>query len=291
MTTSRTLRDLLAWGTCMLRRAGIESASIDTQLLAAFVLGQSRTYVLTYPEIELTPAQEQEFQTLIERRYLHEPVAYLVGSCEFMALTFTVNKHVLIPRADTEALVETAISEVNARGIRSALEIGVGSGCIAVSLAVNCPAIHITAVDISEHAIDVARANAITHGVDDRVTFVHGDIFDDNLIGNLAAYGPFEMLLSNPPYISAAEMTELPPNVRGYEPHAALLGGPDGLSFYREITRRAPVILGCGVIMLEIGCNQADQVSGILRGGGFRNVNKLQDLAGKNRVIQADYLG
>ncbi|MCL2851630.1 MAG: peptide chain release factor N(5)-glutamine methyltransferase [Defluviitaleaceae bacterium] len=290
MTNSRSLRNYLTYAANELRRLHIESANLDAQLLAAHVLRQNRVYVLTHPEIELTQEQARKFDSLIERRSRHEPIAYILGFCEFMSLTFAVDNNVLIPRADTETLVEAAISEVHGRGARRVLEIGTGSGCIAVSLAVNCPDIHITAVDISPPALDVAKDNAAAHGVNERVRLVHGDIFDNRLTSALAASGRFDMLLSNPPYITAAEMSGLPPSVRSYEPHTALLGGSDGLNFYREIARRSPSLLSArAAILLEIGCDQADQVRDIY-GGKFTNIAILQDLAAKDRVLRADYV-
>ena len=289
MKSSRSLRDLLRYGSNRLRSLHIESANLDAQLLAALVLGVSRTYVLTHPELELTPEQESEYLCLIQRRSLKEPVAYITGKCEFMSLAFTVDESVLIPRADTETLAEAAISEAHGRGARSALEIGTGSGCVAVALAVNCPGLNVTAADISPRALDIARVNAQAHGVSRRIDFVLGDIFEDRLTDVLTAYGRFDMLVSNPPYITAAEMADLPPSVRGFEPREALLGGEDGLMFYREITRRAPELLNEGAaVLLEIGCTQGGQVRDIFH--NFDNIAVLQDLAGKDRVLRADYI-
>ena len=287
MKSSRSLRDLIQYGANRLRGVQIESANLDAQLLAACVLGVSRTYVLIYPELKLTPKQESEYMALIERRSLHEPVAYITGTCEFMSLAFAVDENVLIPRADTETLVEAAISEANSRGARRVLEIGTGSGCVAVSLAVNCPSLSVTAVDISPSALDVARANAQAHGVSRRVAFMQGDIFEDRLTDVLTVSGGFDMLVSNPPYITAAEMAALVQSVRGFEPHTALSGGQDGLMFYREIARRAPALLNeSAAVLLEIGCTQGGQTRDIFN--NFGNISVLKDLTGKDRVLRAD---
>jgi len=277
-------------GSDRLRLTSAESAGLDAQLLAALVLGTNRTHVLTHPELELTQDQERQFFSLIERRALHEPVAYISGICEFMSLSFYVNRHVLLPRPDTETLVEAAIREVGRHGAQRVLEVGTGSGCIAVSLAAYCPDISVTAVDISADALSVASFNAEAHKVDSRVTFVNGDIFNDSLTTSLGTVGRFDILLSNPPYITSAEMAELPPSVASFEPHAALAGGADGLNFYREIARRASGLLRDRAgILLEIGCTQADDVQDILGSHSFANISVHQDLSGKDRVIRAEY--
>jgi len=261
---------------------------LDAQLLAAFVLGADRVYVLTHPERGLSPEQERRFEGLVERRGRHEPVAYILGTCEFMSLGFAVSADVLIPRADTECLAEAAIAHIRGTGARRVLEIGTGSGCVAVSLAVSCPDVLVTAVDISPAALDVARRNADVHGVGKRITFVLGDIFRDSTCAALAATGRADILVSNPPYITAEEMAGLPASVGGFEPHMALAGGADGLDFYREITRRAPELTGEGAaVFYETGCRQGVSVCEILRKRGFTDVRILPDLTGRDRVVHA----
>jgi len=282
---SLLLGEAIRRGANILQNVGIETVWLDAQLLAAFVLGQDRLYVLTNPQLSLTLEQEHTFFALIERRRKFEPVAYIIGECEFMGLRFAVNEHVLIPRPDTEILVEAAIAKIREQGIRRVLEIGTGSGCIAVSLAVNCPDVCVTAVDISPNALDVARRNAVAHNVAERINFVEGDVFA-GICEEIELAGKFDLIISNPPYISATEMAQLEPNVREFEPHTALFGGDDGLDFYREISRRAGSLLEpSGVIMFEIGCDQAMSVHNILSENGFTNITTLRDLAGRDRVV------
>ncbi|MCL2617232.1 MAG: peptide chain release factor N(5)-glutamine methyltransferase [Defluviitaleaceae bacterium] len=285
---NRNLRDLLRYATDTLRLSGIESAALDAQLLAAYVLKQGRVYVLTHPELELTTEQADRFHSLITRRCQHEPVAYLTGTCEFMALDFTVNEHTLIPRADTETLVEAAIAHIRRHNCQRILEIGTGSGCISVSIAVNCLNTRITAVDISSNALSVAVANAANHNVGSRVCFIQGDIFNNSLAKELSGFGSFDIIISNPPYITAEEMRTLPPNVHRFEPHTALFGGNDGLAFYKEIARRSPSLLAAsGIALLEIGCTQAKATQDIFQKYGFTHTTILQDLASKDRVLSA----
>ncbi|MCL2674127.1 MAG: peptide chain release factor N(5)-glutamine methyltransferase [Defluviitaleaceae bacterium] len=286
---SLSLDEAIRQGANILQNAGIETAWLDAQLLAAFVLGQDRLYVLTNPQLGLTPEQGHEFFALIERRKKFEPVAYIVKECEFMGLRFAVNEHVLIPRPDTEILVEAAIAKIRECGIRRVLEIGTGSGCIAVSLAVNCPDVHVITVDVSPKALNVARRNAEVNKVSERISFAEGDVFAD-VCEELAVTEKFGMIISNPPYISAGEMAQLEPNVKNFEPHTALFGGDDGLDFYREISRRAPSLLEpSGVIMFEIGCDQAMPVHNILSEHGLADITTMRDLADKDRVVYGTY--
>ena len=288
---SLSLGEAVRQGANALQNVGIETAWLDAQLLAADILWQDRLYVLTNPQLVLTTEQEQKFFELIERRKKFEPVAYIVRECEFMGIRFAVNEHVLIPRPDTEILVEAAIAKIRENGIRHVLEIGTGSGCIAVSLAVNCPDIHVTAVDISPKALNVARRNAAVNKVSERISFVEGDVFTD-VCERLAAAEKFGMIISNPPYINAEEMAQLEPNVLDYEPHTALFGGEDGLDFYREISRWAGSLLEpSGVIMFEIGYDQAKPVHNILNEHGFVNITTMRDLADKDRVVYGMYHG
>lgn len=284
----KNIRDILREYTSVLRECGIESAGLDIQLLLAHVLEKDRLYVLANPSHTLTLTQMNDLQTLVTRRAQHEPIAYIIGYCEFMSLKFAVNRHTLIPRADTETLAETAIEKIRKEGVKNVLEIGTGSGCIAISLAVNCPDLHVTALDISSGALQLAQANANTHEVSQRINFLHGDIFDHGLTARLERSAPFGAIVSNPPYISAPEMLCLPPSVHLYEPHTALQGGQDGIVFYDEIARRAPGLLEApGLLLLEIGWDQADSVSFILKQQGFDHIGIIRDLCGKNRVLAA----
>jgi len=285
------LSDAIRQGTITLQEVQIETASLDAQLIAAYVLQRDRLYVLTNPQMELTAEQAQTFFALIKRRSKFEPITHITRTCEFMALEFEVDEHVLIPRPDTEILVEAAIAKIREQDVRHALEIGVGSGCIAVSLAVNCPDVYITAVDISPKALEVAKRNAITHSVAERISFAEGDVFA-SICEELELAGQFGMIISNPPYISVDEMAQLEPNVHDFEPHTALFGGDDGLDFYREISRRAPSLLEpAGMIMFEIGCDQAMPVHNILSECGFVDIATMRDLADKDRVVYGTYHG
>ena len=250
-----TIREALRAATARLEQADVPDADVDASYLLASVLKEDTLAMRINGHRALTEEQEKAFDALCDRRAAREPLQYILGETEFMGLTFHVEPGVLIPRADTEILVEKALKVMppNAR----VLDIGTGSGAIAVSLARLGQAARVTAVDVSDKALEIARKNAENNGAD--VEFVKSDCFS-------ALQGrKYDMIVSNPPYISDEEMQTLMPEVR-QEPELALFGGGDGLDFYRRISREAPEYLNeGGFLLFEIGWLQKDAVSALMR--------------------------
>ncbi len=274
-----TISEILKECTTLLKNEKIESASLDCRLLLCYFLGVDTVYLITHKNEEVE--NYEEFYRLFKRRLNREPMQYILGRAEFMGLDFTVNENVLIPRADTETLVEKVIEFVgnNAYNI---LDIGTGSGCIPISVLKNCPGCNAVAVDISEAALNVARQNAKNHGVDEKIQFTRADILKE-FPGE-----KFDCIISNPPYIREDVIPTLMEDVKGYEPHIALSGGADGLIFYRRIAREATTHLAPGgLLAFEIGYDQADDLIEILAQNGYKNIAVTKDLAGNDRVVSA----
>ena len=250
-----TIREALRLAAARLEQAGVPDADVDAAYLLASVLKEDTLAMRINGHRELAAPQRAAFDALCDRRAAREPLQYILGETEFMGLTFHVEPGVLIPRADTEILVEKAL-ELMQPGAR-VLDIGTGSGALAISLAKLGKDVRVTAVDISDAALTIARANAERLSAD--VEFVKSDCFS-------ALKGEkFDMIISNPPYISDEEMKELMPEVL-LEPHLALFGGEDGLDFYRRISREAPEYLNeGGCLLFEIGWLQKDAVSALVK--------------------------
>lgn len=283
----RTVRGLLKWATDCLSAGGIDSPRLTTEILLAHLLGVERMRLITDPDLTVTEAQREGFGALIRRRMNHEPVAYITGVKEFWGLAFRVTPHVLIPRPDTERLVE-AVLEVLPEceiGVRwHILDLGTGSGAISVALASERPAHRYVAMDHSLAALEVARENARRHGVDKMIHFFQGD-----WLTAVAGHRPmFNAIVSNPPYIRADEWAFLDPDVRFYEPAAALRGGDDGLDAYRRIMTGAPDrILPGGYLFLEMGYRQHCDLEALADGvGEFEDIRSLTDYAGHYRVLR-----
>ena len=245
--------------------------------------GCDRAYLLTHPEAQLTAGQAALYQSWLERRARHEPVQYILGEQEFFGLKFLVTPDVLIPRPETEHLVEaTLVRAVHNRPLRI-VDVGTGSGAVAVALAHAMPKAQVTALDISAAALAVALENAQRHGVEQRIRFVQSDL--------LAAIAPaavvneqFDIVVSNPPYVAKNELLE--PQVRDYEPAAALFAGPDGLDIYRRLIPQAHSALRPGGwLLMEIGHCQRDALAELLT--GWKNVSFVGDLQGIPRVACA----
>lgn len=272
-----TVAQALAWASSTLAGSS-PSARLDAELLLAHTLGWSRARVLAEGRSELDVAQQARFAALIERRAALEPVAYLVGQREFYGLVFEVTPAVLVPRPETELLVERALEQARRLPPEAEIaDIGAGSGAIAVALAVHLPQARISAVDLSPEALVVAARNAARHGVADRVRLLQGDLL-------VPLEGPVDLLVSNPPYTVLSEIDE---GVRRHEPHLALDGGPDGLDLYRRLLAAAPPLLRpAGALLLEIGATQAEAVVALARlYFPHARVTVEQDLAGRDRVV------
>ena len=279
-----TVRTLLLWTTDFLSKKGIDAPSLEARLLLAHVLDCKPIDVLVRSFDETTDGERTRFRELIQRRVQGWPVAYLVGSKDFFLLRFEVTPAVLIPRPDTETLVQTALEVLKPQPAARVLDIGTGSGCIAISLAHRCPGIAVQAVDISPDALDVARRNARLHGVESRVQFRLGDLF-----APVPTEERFDLIASNPPYISPSEIATLAPDVRDHEPRLALDGGPDGLAFYRRIAADSGNFLKPGgTLLLEIGYTQNTGVRALFTGRPEWNLGEtVKDLDGRPRVVVA----
>jgi release factor glutamine methyltransferase len=265
-----------------LEAAGIEPAEtlLEAEVLLRHVLGLNRAQLLARRADRLPAQAAAQLTPLLDRRLAREPLAYITGRREFFGLEFTVDRRVLIPRPETEGLVERVIGL--AHGAPAIVDVGTGSGCIAVGLAVHLPSARLTAVDVSAEALALARLNAARHGVAERISFVQGDL--------LSALGDrFDIIVSNPPYILSAEIATLQPEITRYEPHTALDGGGDGLDVIRCLLRQARVRLKPGgALVLEIGAGQGQAVAALARAAlpGAR-VTVEHDLAGLERYVIA----
>jgi len=283
-----TLRGAWEQGTRQLCRAGVDSASLDAGVLLRHVLGLEQGEIFLRLEERLSLRDQEEFQQLLDRRAAREPLAYITGHKEFWSLDFIVTPAVLIPRPETELLVELALDcarEFSGGERIKILDIGTGSGAIAVSLAKHVAQSAIWAVDVSTAALGIAEANAKRHDVDKRVEFLRGDLFD----ALDEAEAMFDVIVSNPPYIRHAELSGLAPEIRDWEPLTALDGGADGLDYYRRIIRAAPRHLNeNGRILLEIGSDMAESVVALFaRAGCYAPTSLHRDYAGHDRVVAA----
>ena len=268
-----------------LAACGIESARLDAELLMAAAAGVTREAAVT-GSIELSPATLDNFETMIARREKREPIAYLLGRKEFYSLDFEVSPAVLIPRPESEIVVDAALEVIAGAPDARVLDIGTGSGAIAIAIAVNAARVRVTGVDISADAIAVASRNARGHRVEDRVTFRRGDCFE-TLDGG-PALGSFDVIVSNPPYLDEAEIPALEPEVRGYEPRIALSAGAGGLDILRAIAAAAPRHLASdGELIVEVGEGQAAAVAKLVEEAGLHLVSVINDLTGHPRVVRA----
>jgi release factor glutamine methyltransferase len=248
------------------------------ELILAHVLGCDRTSLLTHPERLLSAQQAELFEILLKRRLASEPVQYLTGEQEFFGLLFAVSPAVLIPRPETEHLVEAVLERLDRDATPRIVDIGTGSGAIAVAIAHARPRSQVMAVDISLAALEVARRNAERHGVIDRVTLRQSDLLAE------AGSAEFDVVVSNPPYIANGEKLE--PQVAHYEPRSALYAGPTGLEIYERLIPQAiQVLKPHGWLMMEIGYGQQPALEALL--GGWSEVSFAPDLQGIQRVVQA----
>lgn len=262
--------------------AGIESAQLDSELLLAYVLGCERVDLYLDRKRKIEADKAARFASLIERRAKREPVAYILGLAEFWSRKIKVTPDVLIPRPETEGIVELALKTVDGKQTPlSILDLCTGSGCVAAALAAELPDAEITVTDISPSAIEVAKENLAFAG--DRITFCTGDLF-----GPL--HDPrFDLITANPPYIPDQDFAGLEPEITKYEPIRALKAGPDGLAFSTRILKDAPALLKPGgVLIMEIGKDQAGTLKDeALKTGSFKKVDAVKDYSGIERYIVA----
>jgi release factor glutamine methyltransferase len=281
------LRQALATGSQLLRDFRLPSAELDAEVLLAHSISKDRTRLYAEDTLPLTIAQKRAFNQLLARRASREPIAYLTGRREFFGLMLQVNRHVLIPRPETEILVELAlkrIADINTRRPQI-VDVGTGSGAIAIAVAKNATKdkqSRVTAVDISGEALDTARLNARTHKVIQKISLRRSDLLSE-------ITGQFDLVLANLPYLTNAQIAELPADIKEYEPMHALSGGADGLHWYEKLLRQLPSVSHPGTIALfEIGPNLKagfETLAQSILGAGTR-IDFHPDLAGRIRVAE-----
>ena len=273
-----TVLEVIRWTVARFTERALATPRLDAELLVAHALGLPRVQLYVQFDRPLVPDELAAIRALIKRRQGGESVAYLVGKKEFWGLDFTVDARVLVPRPDTETLIEEARERLaGGESVRLA-DVGTGSGAIALTLAKLFPQAAVFASDLSTGALEVARANAERLGL--AVTFAEGD-----LAAPLAADAPFSLIAANLPYIASSEMATLPPEVKS-EPALALDGGPDGLALVRRLVADAPALLAAGgALVLEIGAGQAGATAELLRAAGLADVRTRRDLGGVERVV------
>lgn len=286
------LRQMLAVGVQRLLDAGVDTARLDAEVLMGHVLGLTREQLLGSADLLLSEVHLRPYRELLRRRLEREPIAYITRRQEFWSLEFRVLPDVMIPRPETERLVEISLAlarELPKTSSLRVLDIGTGSGAIAISLAKEMPSAVIWATDVSPAALEIARSNAAGNGVAGRIRFFHGDLFE--AIGQFP--GRFTLIVSNPPYIRSAEIDALEPEVSRWEPRGALDGGADGLDFYRRIAREARDYLAPnGAVAVEVGADMGKEVSRLFTAAGYyTGVAIVQDYAGRDRVVMARLAG
>ncbi|MGH7875167.1 MAG: peptide chain release factor N(5)-glutamine methyltransferase [Candidatus Binatia bacterium] len=285
---SRGLREALAFGVQHLNAAGIATARLDAEVLLGHVLNLSREQIMvSAADRVLDRAQIDRYQELLQLRFARAPLAYLTGRQEFWSLDFQVTPDVLVPRPDTERLVEIALMLTSSASVvrpLRILDIGTGSGAVAITLAKESPLAALWATDVSPAALEIARSNASRHGVAERISFFCADLFRPFAAG----LDRFDLIASNPPYVRSADIADLAPEVSQWEPRLALDGGADGLDFYR---RFAAELSSCltpgGAIAVEIAADTGAQVSELFVGAGYTKVEIFQDYGGRDRVVVA----
>jgi release factor glutamine methyltransferase len=276
-----SIAETLKKGESILAEHKVAEPRRDAVTLLAFVTDRDRVFFYAHPEHEISVSEHQKFHELLNRRANHEPLQYITGRQEFFRLDFEVTTAVLIPRPETEMIVENAIELLRHGG--NVCEVGIGSGCIAISILVNRPDATAVGLDVSPEALAVALRNAEKHRVADRLRLLNSDVFSA-----LSPDSEFDMIVSNPPYVPAADIEGLPPEVRDFEPHAALTDGRDGTSIIRRIINQARDLLRPGgVLLMEIGFDQSVAVAEIFPRYIWDTIEFLADLQGIPRMVRA----
>lgn len=280
-----TIQRILEWTTGFLKQKGVESARLEAELLLAHARHCQRIHLYAHFEDVVPEDQRTRMREMVQRRAKREPLAYIVGSKEFYGRNFEVGQGVLIPRPETETLVDVCLDYMPKEAAPRLIEVGFGSGCIAVTLARQRTRCRVTATDQSPAAMEFARRNVLKSGVADRVELLEGDCLLPLRDADAAS---FDGLVSNPPYIRQDEMATLQPEVGLHEPHAALVSGIDGLDLVRRIVADAPRLLKPGgFLAMELDPAQCAIVAELLRSSGFDAVRMTRDLSGRERVVHA----
>lgn len=278
----KTYNDLYLHARSALKAAGVESYTLEARLLASKAAGKSKEAFLRDLRLYCSEQCENQLEAILQRRLAGEPLAYITGEWEFHGLPMMINSDVLIPRVDTEVLVDTALKALTGRKMDARiLDLCCGSGCIGITLAHELPAAHVLMIDISERALEVTRQNIRLNHVN-RVATLRADALEEPPI----SLGEFDLIVSNPPYVPSFEIMTLDSSVRDYEPLGALDGGEDGLMFYRAILHHwVQVLRPGGLLMFEVGEDQAAMVRALMREQSFQDVFSVQDTAGIERVV------
>jgi release factor glutamine methyltransferase len=285
--SSSTIGETLREGVRRLEQANVSSAPLAAELLLMHALGHDRAWLYAHPENSIDPAQVETFFALLNKRAAGTPTQYLTGKQEFWGLEFEVTPDVLIPRPETEHVVEVALARIGESRRQDplrVLDVGTGSGCLAIALANELPNAKIFATDISPAALAVARRNATRHSFADRISFL-----ECNLLNGIQQQSPFNIIVSNPPYVARKDAQSLPIDVREHEPEIALFAGEDGMSIYPPLIAQATThLVPGGLLVLELGYGLFEPVSELLEArSGWTRVSATQDLAGIVRVISA----
>lgn len=280
-----TIKYLVDYGMKFLKDSHIENPILESQLLLAKNLNVDKLYIMTNPDEKVHEDIIDRFINDVIKKCSGMPTQHITGTQEFMSLNFKVNNSVLIPRPDTETLVEMVIRSILPDKMYNILDIGTGSGCIAISIAKYVENVLVHAVDIKEGTLNLAKENAEGNGVREKISFYRGDIFEPFSNSDVQ----FDIIVSNPPYIPTESIEHLDTNVKDFEPKIALDGGIDGLDFYRKIIESARKFLKPnGKIFLEIGFDQGKSVAEMLQNEKFTDIVITKDLSGLDRVVQAN---
>ena len=306
VSQEKSVRALLKFGITQLREAQVPSFTLAAELLLLHVFGHDRTWLYAHPEEVVSDENVQRFFALIARRAVGQPTQHLTGKQEFWGIEFEVTPDVLIPRPETEHVIEVALDRLAVRELRAGrrqtttgegfwiADVGTGSGCIAIALAKELPRANFCATDISQKALVVARRNAARHSVADRISFIEGNLLEPLTVSPLATrHSPllFDAILSNPPYVGRREAATLPREVREHEPEVALYGGEEGHELYAAlIAQAAQHLQPDGILVLEMGHNSLPAVRPLLDAAPWTNVGVTNDLAGIPRVLAAEKL-
>jgi release factor glutamine methyltransferase len=282
-----TILEVIQRSTEFLAKRGVDSPRLQAELLLAHTLHLPRLHLYLNFGRELTDAELETIRAFIKRRSQREPLQHILGSTSFCGIEIAVDASVLTPRPETEVLAELAWQHMNRRAettsIPTALDFGTGSGCLAILLASKSPAARVLALDVSPAALDIARANAQRQNLLERITFLESDGFSC-----MCRQNQFDLIVANPPYIPTAEIAQLEAEVRDFDPHLALDGGTDGLTFFRRLATDAPPFLKPdGQLMAEFGDGQAEEVSALFAGLNWRVEPIIPDLSGRPRILIA----
>jgi release factor glutamine methyltransferase len=285
MTASTTIDALLAWARQVLDRAEIENAGQESRWLVGHALGLEPHHLVSQAEQPVSSEKKAQTESLVSRRAAHEPLQYILGTQEFCGLEFHVSPAVLIPRPETEVLLQEALRAVDLNKDSVLVDVGTGSGCVAVTLATILSRARILAVDRSPEALAEAKANAERLTVADRIEFIEGDLLSP--LRNRGLTGQVDVIVSNPPYIAESEWAGLQPEIRGFEPRSALVSGPKGTEFHERLLRESKeYLVPGGSLVMEIGQGQRPAVQQIAEElGGYTPVEIAKDGAGIERIV------